>query len=97
MTHEVLDVALGPGVWAWAIGVVVEPTAGAGGTKQAAWHVAACALHVIMQLVVVEDCAKRIFLSADAALAKPTTATTANRTAKHRMAASTGLQSPPTL
>jgi hypothetical protein len=50
-----------------------------------------------MQLVVVEDCARRIFLAADAALAKPTTATTANTTAKHRMAASTGLQSPTTL
>jgi hypothetical protein len=92
MTHDVLDVGLGPGVWACAI--VVEPAAGAGGTKQAAWQVAACALHVIMQLVVAEDCARRIFLSADAALAKPTTATTANRTAEHRMAASTGLQSP---
>jgi len=97
MTQEVLDVALGPGLWACAIAVVVVPTAGAGGTKQAAWHVAACALHVIMQLVVVEDCARRIFLPAEAALAKPTTAKTANRTAKHRMPASTGLQSPPTL
>jgi hypothetical protein len=94
MTHEVLDVELGPGVWAWAIAVVVEPTAGAGGTKHAAWHVAACALQVIMQLVVVEDCAKRIFSPADAALAKPATATTTNRTAKHRMAAPIGLQSP---
>jgi hypothetical protein len=97
MTHDVLDVALGPGLWAWAIADVVEPTAGAGGTKQAAWHVAACALQVIMQLVVVEDCAKRIFSPADAALAKPATATTANRTAKHRMAAPIGLQSPASL
>jgi hypothetical protein len=61
MTHDVLDVALRPGVWAWAIADVVEPTAGAGGTKQAVWQVAACALQVIMQFVVVEDCAKRIF------------------------------------
>ena len=88
MTHDVLDVALGPGVWAWPI---------ADGTRQAVWHVAACALQVIMQFVVVEDCAKRIFLPADPSLAKPATATTANRTAKHRMAASTGLQSPTTL
>jgi len=63
MTHDVLDVALGPGVWAWAIADVVEPTAGADGTKQAVWHVAACALQVIMQFVVVEDCAKRIFFA----------------------------------
>ena len=97
MTHDVLDVALGPGAWAWAIADVVEPTADADGTKQAVWHVAACALQVIMQFVVVEDCAKRIFLPADPSLAKPTTATTANRTAKHRMAASTGLQSPSAL
>ena len=91
MTHDVLDVGLGPGVWACAIADVVEPTAGAGGTKQAAWHVAACALQVIMHFLVVEDCAKRIFSPADAALAKPATAT-ANRTAKHRMISSTGLQ-----
>ena len=97
MTHEVLAVTLGPGVCASVKVDVVEPTDGADGTKQAAWHVAACELQVIMQVVVAEDCAKRIFLSSDAALAKPTTATTANRTAKHRMAASTGLQSPSTL
>jgi hypothetical protein len=97
MTHDVLDVALGPGVWAWAIADVVEPTAGAGGTKQAVWQVAACALQVIMQFVVVEDCAKRIFLPADASLTKPATVTTASRTAQHRMTASTGLQSPSTL
>ena len=95
MTHDVLDVALRPGVWAWAIADVVEPAAGAGGTKQAAWHVAACALQVIMQFVVLEDCARRIFLPAVASPAKPTTATTANRTVKHRMPASTGLQSLP--
>jgi hypothetical protein len=88
---------LGPGAWACAIVDVVEPTAGAGGTKQVVWQVAACALQVIMQFVVVEDCAKRIFSPADAAPAKPTTATTVNRTAKHRMTASTGLQSPSTL
>ena len=97
MTHDVLDVELGPGDWACAIAVVVEPTDGAGGTKQAAWHVAACELQTIMQVVVAEVCAKRIFAPADASLAKPPTATTANRTAKNRMAASTGLQSPSTL
>jgi len=97
MVHDVLDVALGPGLWAWAIAELVEPTAGAGGTKQAAWHVAACALQVIMQVVVAEDCAKWIFLPADAALAKPATAATTHRTATHRMAASTGVQSPTTL
>ena len=89
-----LAVELGPGAWACAIADVVEPTAGAGGTKQAAWHIAACELQVIMQLVVVEVCAKRIFSPADAALTKPPTATTASRTAPHRMTASTGLQSP---
>ena len=97
MTHVMLAVELGPGAWACAIVDVVEPTGGADGTKQAAWHIAACALQVIMQFVVVELCAKRIFSPADAALAKPATATTANRTAKHRMAAFTGLQSPSTL
>jgi hypothetical protein len=95
MVHDVLAVGLGPAVWPCAI--AVEPAAGADGTKQAAWHVAACALQVIMHFVVVEDCAKRIFSPANASLAKPTTATTANRTAKHRMTASTGLQSPSTL
>ena len=94
MTQDMLAVELGPGVWACAIAVVVEPTDGAGGTKQADWHIAACELQVIMQFVVVEDCAKRIFSPADASLAKPTTVTTASRTAQHRMTASTGFQSP---
>jgi hypothetical protein len=93
----VLAVGLAPGLWACAIADVGEPAAGAGGTKQAAWHVAACALQVIMQFVVVKDCARRIFPPADAALAKPATTATANRTVKHRIAASTGLQSPSTL
>jgi hypothetical protein len=95
MVHDVLADGLAPGVWACAI--VVEPSAGAGGTKQAAWHVAACELQVIMQLVVVEDCARRIFSPAGASPAQPATATTVNRTAQHRMTASTGLQSPSTL
>jgi hypothetical protein len=94
MTHVMLAVELGPGAWACAIDDVVEPTAGAGGTKQALWHIAACELQVIMQLVVVEDCARRIFSPADASLAKPATVTTASTTAQHRMTASTGFQSP---
>jgi hypothetical protein len=94
MTQVMLAVELGPGAWACAIVDVVEPTAGAGGTKQAAWHIAACELQVIMQLVVVEVCARRIFSPADASLAKPANATTASRTAQHRMTASTGFQSP---
>ena len=97
MTHDVLAVGLAPGAWACAIADVVEPRAGAGGRKQLVWQVAACALQVIMQFVVVELCAKRIFSPADASLAKPATATTANRTVQHRMTASTGLQSPSTL
>ena len=97
MTHDVLAVGLEPGLWACAIAVDVEPTGGAPGTKQVVWQVAACALHVIMQFVVVEVCAKRIFSPADASPAKPATATTANRTAKHRMAAPIGLQSPASL
>jgi hypothetical protein len=94
MTHDVLAVGLAPGLWACVTVVAVEPTGGADGTKQAAWQVAACALQVIMQFVVVKVCAKRIFSPADPAPAKPATATTANRTAKHRMTAPTGLQSP---
>ena len=97
MTHDVLAVGLDPGVCASVTAAVVEPTGGAGGTKQAAWQVAACALQVIMQFVMVEVCARRIFLPADASLTKPATAATANTTAKHRMTAPTGLQSPATL
>jgi len=97
MTHEVLAVGLELGVCARVKVDPVEPTGGAPGTKQVAWHVAACELQVIMQVVVAEVCAKRIFPPADASLAKPATATTANKTAKHRMTASTGLQSPSTL
>jgi hypothetical protein len=97
MTHEVLAVGLELGVCASVKVDADEPTGGAPGTKQAAWHVAACELQVIMQVVVAEVCAKRIFPPANASPAKPTTATTANNTAKHRMTASTGLQSPSTL
>jgi hypothetical protein len=97
MTHEVLAVTLGPGVCACVKVDVVEPTDGADGTKQAAWHVAACELQVIMQVVVADVCAKRIFAPAETSVANPAIASTANRTAKPRMTASTGLQSPSTL
>jgi hypothetical protein len=97
MTQVMLAVELGPGAWACAIVDVVEPTGGADGTKQADWHIAACALQVIMQFVVVEVCARRIFSPADASLTKAAATTTANRTAQHRMTASTGLQSPSAL
>lgn len=97
MTHDVLAVGLGPGAWACVNVDVVEPTGGGGGTKQAAWQVAACELQVIMHFVEVELCARRIFFAADASPAKPATAANANTTAKHRMTAPTGLQSPSTL
>jgi hypothetical protein len=97
MTHDVLAVGLEPGVWACVNVDVVEPTDGAGGTKQAAWHDAACELHVIMHFVAAELCARRIFLPANASLAKPATTNMANTTAKHRMTAPAGLQSPLTL
>ena len=81
-----------------ALLVVVAALVGAvPGTTQAVWQVAACELQVIMQFVTVEVCAKRIFSPADVSVANPATATMANRTAKHRMPASTGLQSPMTL
>ena len=85
ITHDVLAVGLEPGVWACVNVDVVEPTGGAGGTKQAAWHVAACELQVIMHLVAVELCASRIFFAADASPATPATAANASSTAKHRI------------
>ncbi|HWX84055.1 MAG TPA: hypothetical protein VNZ48_10715 [Xanthobacteraceae bacterium] len=85
MTQDVLAVGLELGVWACVNVDVVEPTGGAGGTKQAAWHDAACELQVIMHFVAVELCAKRILFVADASPAKPATAVNANRTAKHRI------------
>ena len=87
--HDALEVAL--------LVVVAALVGAVPGTMQAVWQVAACALQAIMQLVATEVCAKRIFSPADASLAQPATATTANTTAKHRMSASTGLQSPSTL
>ena len=97
MTHDVLAVGLGPAAWACVNVDVVEPTGGAGGTKQADWHNAACELHVIMHFVAVELCARRILFAADASPATPATAANANTTAKHRMTAAPDLQSPSTL
>jgi hypothetical protein len=87
--HDALEVAL--------LVVVAALVGAVPGTTQAVWQVAACELQVIMQFVTVEVCAKRIFPAAAAPLAKPATATTASRTATHRMTASTGLRSPSTL
>jgi hypothetical protein len=61
----VLAVLLGLGVevvWLVPSGIGV-------GTRQVLWQFAACALQAIMQVVTVEDCANRIFRSADAPLA----------------------------
>jgi hypothetical protein len=87
--HDAVEVAL--------LVVVAALVGAVPGTRQVVWHVAACELQAIMQLVTIEVCAKRIFSPADASPAKPATATMANTTAKHRMSASTGLQSPPAL
>jgi hypothetical protein len=65
--HEVLAVALLP--------VVAAPLAGEPGTTQAAWHVAAVELQLIMQFVVAELCARRsdwlFFAAADPAPTAP--------------------------
>jgi hypothetical protein len=87
--HDALEVAL--------LVVVAALVGAVPGTTQAVWQVAACELQAIMQFVTAEVCARRIFPPADASLPKPATARIANTTAKHRMAASTGLQSPPAL
>jgi hypothetical protein len=94
--HVVLIVALPTAVVA-ALVVVVVPVdaAAAPGTTQVAWHVAACELQAIMQVVVVNVCAKRIFSPANAALANPpiagpSSATTAITTAHARMTAFPG-------
>jgi hypothetical protein len=88
MVHVVLAPRLTPGACACSSDGVVEPTGGVGGTKHAAWQVAACELQIIMQFVVVEVCA-------DAVPAHSTVAATANIMANHRMTA--GLRSQPTL
>jgi hypothetical protein len=87
--HDAVDVAL--------LVVVAALVGAVPGTTQAVWQAAACELQAIMQFVTVKLCAKRIFPAADASLAKPATATTAKRTAKHRMTAPIGLQSPASL
>ena len=87
--HDALDVAL--------LVVVAALVGAVPGTMQAAWQVAACALHAIMQFVTAEVCARRIFAPADASPAKPAPVTMVNRRAKHRMTASTGFQSLSTL
>ena len=55
--------------------VVAAPVAGEPGTTHAAWHVAAVALQVIMQVVVAELCATRndllLFATADPTLIVP--------------------------
>jgi hypothetical protein len=84
MVHVVLAPKLAPAVCACRSGGVVLPTGGVGGTKHVAWQVAACELHVIMHVVVVNVCAHAP--SAPAAIAA-----TANTMANHRMTA--GLRS----
>ena len=68
--------------------VVAALVGGVPGTRQVAWQVAACALHVIMQVVTADVCAKRIFPAACAAaipsIAAPT-AITANTMIARRM------------
>jgi hypothetical protein len=86
MVQVVLTAVFVPGDCAAKSGGVVEPSAGDPGSKQADWHVAACELHVIMQVVVVELCAH-------ATPTPPAVAQTVNITADHRMTAD--LQSRP--
>jgi len=68
---------------------VAAPVGGVPGTRHVVRQVAAWELHVIMQLVTVEDCASRIFPRADAADPKAPTAEptirTANRLAHRRI------------
>jgi hypothetical protein len=89
----VLAVGLGPGVWASVIGAAVEPVGGTG-TKQPDWQVAACALQVIMQVVVAEVCVE---LCADARDANAATASATNKTVNPRMTAPAGLKTRPPL
>jgi hypothetical protein len=80
ITHVVLAPVLAPGACAASSGGVVEPSGGAAGTKQVDWQVAACALQVIMQFVVVELCA-------DATSAHTAATAAANIIATHRITA----------
>ena len=61
--------------------VVAAPVGGVPGTRHVVRQVAAWELHVIMQLVTVEDCASWIFPRAEAAIPKVLTAKPIDRTA----------------
>jgi hypothetical protein len=80
--HVVLMVALGVAVNALVVVVVVVDAAG---TKQVAWHDAACELQVIMQLVVFDVCANAA--PANPSTANAPSATTAITPATTRMTA----------
>ena len=67
------------------------------GTTQFDWHVAAAALHVIMQLVTLDVCASRILAAHAVPANSPPTKfkhNTAHRIANRRMTASPLLQVP---
>jgi hypothetical protein len=68
--HDVLAFAL--------LVAVAAPVGGVPGTTQPDWHVAACELQIIMQFVVIEVCANRVF-PANALLPGPTIASTAKK------------------
>jgi hypothetical protein len=71
--------------------VVAAPVAGVPGTRHVVWQFAAWELQIIMQLVTVELCARRIcwFLwAADAAVEAPTSAHTDTRMTRFRTAGS---------
>ena len=71
--------------------VVAALVGGVPGTTHAVWQLAACALHTIMQFVVVEVCASRmpVFLfPAGAPDAKPTIVSAAKRMMMARTGAS---------
>jgi hypothetical protein len=69
---------------------VAAPVGAVPGTVQDAWQLACCELQLIMQFVVVEVCARRIFAPAETPSADPRIASAANKTANLRMCASTG-------
>ncbi len=72
--------------------VVAAPLAGEPGTTHAAWHVAAVLLQLIMQLVVLELCARRtgllLFVTAPAGTAAATDSKTQTPIAKRTPASS---------
>lgn len=61
--------------------VVAAPRGGVPGMTQLVWQFAACELQSIMQFVVVDVCASRIFAAADAAAPSPSAAATSKMTA----------------